>query len=49
MRKNVVAHANLSPGGDKILLEILVQGDYTTVSELGYTSHRRETGVSKLR
>jgi dolichol-phosphate mannosyltransferase len=49
MRKNVVAHANLSPGGDKILLEILVQGDYTTVSELCYTSHRRETGVSKLR
>jgi dolichol-phosphate mannosyltransferase len=49
MRKNVVAHANLNPVGDKILLEILVQGDYTTVSELGYSSHRREAGVSKLR
>jgi len=49
MRKNVVAHTNLSPGGDKILLEILVQGDYATVSELGYTSHRRAAGVSKLR
>jgi dolichol-phosphate mannosyltransferase len=48
IRRNVVAHANLSPVGYKILLEILVQGDYTKISELGYTFHRREPGVGKL-
>jgi dolichol-phosphate mannosyltransferase len=49
LRRDIVAHANLSPVGDKILLEILVQGNYSKVSEFGYTSHRRETGASKLR
>ena len=49
MRKDVVAHANLSPVGDKILLEILVQGNYRKVSELGYTPHRRGAGIGKPR
>ena len=47
-KKSVTAHANLSPVGYKILLEILVQGDYTTVSEVGYTFDKRENGVSKF-
>ena len=47
-KKNVIAHANLSPVGYKILLEILVQGDYETVSEVGYTFDKRGSGVSKL-
>jgi dolichol-phosphate mannosyltransferase len=47
-KKSVIAHANLSPVGYKILLEILVQGDYKMVSEVGYTFDKRESGVSKL-
>ncbi|MGB9372144.1 MAG: glycosyltransferase family 2 protein [Halobacteriota archaeon] len=47
-KKSVIAHANLSPVGYKILLEILIQGDYTTVSEVGYTFDKRENGVSKF-
>ncbi len=34
--KDVIERANLNPVGDKILLEILVQGDYATVSEIAY-------------
>jgi dolichol-phosphate mannosyltransferase len=47
-KKRVIEHANLSPVGYKILLEILVQGDYDTVSEVGYTFDKRENGVSKF-
>jgi dolichol-phosphate mannosyltransferase len=47
-KKSVIADANLSPVGYKILLEILVQGDYKTVSEVGYTFDKRGGGVSKL-
>jgi dolichol-phosphate mannosyltransferase len=48
VKRDVVAHANLNPAGDKILQEILVQGDYTKVSELASTSLKREAGASKL-
>ena len=48
LNKDVVAHARLKPVGYKVLLEILVQGDYATVSEIGYTFDKREAGVSKL-
>ncbi|HYA32973.1 MAG TPA: glycosyltransferase family 2 protein [Candidatus Bathyarchaeia archaeon] len=47
-KKNVIDRANLSPVGYKILLEILVQGDYNTVSEVGYTFEKRENGASKF-
>jgi dolichol-phosphate mannosyltransferase len=46
--KDVIARANLNPVGYKILLEILVQGDYTTVSEIAYKFDKRSAGVSKL-
>jgi dolichol-phosphate mannosyltransferase len=46
--KDVIAHANLNPVGYKILLEILVQGDYTTVSEIPYRFDKRRAGASKL-
>jgi dolichol-phosphate mannosyltransferase len=47
-RRNVIAHANLNPMGYKILLEILIQGTYSTVSEIPYRFDAREAGVSKL-
>jgi len=46
--KDVVAQAHLRPVGYNLLLEILVQGDYETVSEIGYSFDKREVGVSKL-
>ena len=46
--KDVIAHANLNPVGYKILLEILVQGDYKTVSEIPYRFDQRRAGASKL-
>jgi dolichol-phosphate mannosyltransferase len=48
LRKDVIAHANLDPVGYRILLEILVQGDYTTVSEIAYRFDKRGAEVSKL-
>jgi len=47
-RKDVITHANLRPVGYKILLELLVQGSYNTVTEVGYTFGEREAGASKL-
>ncbi len=47
-RKDVIAHADLRPIGYKILLEVLVQGTYTTVAEIGYTFGKRKAGASKL-
>ncbi len=47
-KKEVIAHADLKPVGYKILLELLVQGSYNTVTEIGYTFGKREAGVSKL-
>jgi len=46
--KDVIAHANLNPVGYKILLEILVQGDYKTVSEIPYRFDEKRTGARKL-
>lgn len=40
--------ADFDPEAYKILLEILVQGDYTEVSEIAYRFEQREAGVSKL-
>lgn len=47
-RKDVVSHSDLNPVGYKILLEILVQGAYATVSKVPYRFEKREAGVSKL-
>jgi len=47
-KKSIITHAHLNPVGYKILLEILVQGDYKTASEVGYTFDKRGRGVSKL-
>jgi dolichol-phosphate mannosyltransferase len=48
IRKDVVAHANLNPVGNRILLEILVQGAYTTVSEIPYRDEKRKAGTNKV-
>jgi dolichol-phosphate mannosyltransferase len=48
LHKGVVARANLTPVGYKILLEILVQGHYATVSEIAYRLETRAGGESKL-
>jgi dolichol-phosphate mannosyltransferase len=45
--KDVIARTNLSPVGHKILLEILIQGDYATVSEIAYTFDTQGAGLSK--
>jgi len=50
-RKDVVAHANLNPAGNAILLEILVLGNYKSVSEIEYsvdvrTARARSLGVN---
>jgi len=47
IRKDVVAHANLNPVGNRILLEILVQGAYTTVSEIPDWVEKRKAGTNK--
>jgi dolichol-phosphate mannosyltransferase len=47
IRKDVVAHANLNPVGNRILLEILVQGAYTTVSEIPDWFEKREAGTNR--
>ncbi|MCJ7639272.1 MAG: GtrA family protein [Euryarchaeota archaeon] len=47
MRKDVVTHANLHPSGDNLLLEILVQGEYNSVSEVRDQTNKRNAGVTK--
>ena len=42
LRKDVVTRANLNPVGDNILLELLVQGDYHSVSEVKYEAETRD-------
>jgi dolichol-phosphate mannosyltransferase len=49
LRKDVVTHANLHPSGDNLLLEILVQGDYNSVSEVMDEANKRNAGVTKAR
>jgi dolichol-phosphate mannosyltransferase len=46
--KDVVARTHLTPVGYKILLEILVQGHYATVSEIAFRFETRAGGESKL-
>jgi dolichol-phosphate mannosyltransferase len=48
LHKDVVARARLTPVGYKILLEILVQGHYATVSEIAFRFEPRAGGESKL-
>lgn len=48
LRKEVVDGADLDPAGFKILLEILINGDYKEVSEVGYRFGTRGAGESKL-
>jgi dolichol-phosphate mannosyltransferase len=47
LRKDVVTRANLRPSGDNLLLEILVQGDYHSVSEVRDGAFKRNVGVTK--
>ena len=47
LRKDVVTHANLHPSGDNLLLEILVQGEYNSVSEVRDQTNKRNAGVTK--
>jgi dolichol-phosphate mannosyltransferase len=48
LRKDVVTHANFHPSGDNLLLEILVQGNYHSVSELRDEANKRNAGVMKV-
>ena len=47
-RREVLEGINLSPKGFKILLEVLVKGRYSRVSEIPYTFGVRVRGTSKL-
>ena len=46
LRKDVVTHANLHPSGDNLLLEILVQGNYDSVSEVRDEANKRNAGFT---
>jgi len=48
LRKSVVSQANLKPSGYKILLEVLIEGDYQKAAEVPYRFRVREKGESKL-
>jgi len=48
LNKQVVASADLKPTGYKILLEILVVGQFRSVAEVPYTFRTRASGESKL-
>ncbi|MFB6347233.1 MAG: polyprenol monophosphomannose synthase [bacterium] len=47
-RKSIIEEKLPHPLGYKILLTILVEGDYESVSEIGYTFEPRRAGDSKL-
>jgi glycosyltransferase involved in cell wall biosynthesis len=47
IRRKVIEGVDLRPVGFKILLEILVRGHWTRLSEVPYTFGEREGGVSK--
>jgi dolichol-phosphate mannosyltransferase len=49
IRRRVIEKIRFSPAGFKILLEILVKGDYERYEEVPYTFSAREMGRSKLR
>ena len=46
--QQVVAHAHLKPTGYKILLEILMEGEFQNAAEVPYTFGTRSGGESKL-
>ena len=46
--RQVVAHADLRPTGFKILLEILMEGEFRDITEVPYTFSVRSGGESKL-
>jgi len=48
LNRRVVANANLKPTGYKILLEILMEGEFQNVAEVGYIFTTRSSGESKL-
>jgi dolichol-phosphate mannosyltransferase len=48
LNRRVVANANLKPTGYKILLEILMEGEFQDVAEVPYTFRTRSSGESKL-
>jgi dolichol-phosphate mannosyltransferase len=48
VRRDAVSDVELAPVGYKILLEILVRGDYGGVREVPYVFRERERGESKL-
>ncbi len=48
LRREVIAQAELDPIGWKILLEVLVKGDYHTVHEIPYSFAARDRGASKM-
>ena len=47
-KKEVIKDAKLKPTGYKILLEILVLGNYNKAVEVGFEFGKRSAGVSKL-
>jgi len=47
-RREVVAGASLKPTGYKILLEILIEGEFQKVAEVPYSFKARHLGASKL-
>lgn len=48
LHKSVVEGIELDPIGWKILLEVLVKGNYQTVHEIPYVFHARDAGESKM-
>jgi dolichol-phosphate mannosyltransferase len=48
LRRSVIKNAKLNPLGYKILLEILVKGDFKKMSETPYVFQNRTVGKSKL-
>ena len=47
--KQAIVNANLNPTGYKILLEILMQGEFRSIAEVPYIFRTRTSGESKLR
>lgn len=48
LRRDVIKDAKLNPLGYKILLEILILGNYNKVTEISYKFAKREYGETKL-
>ena len=48
-KKQAIVNANLNPTGYKILLEILMQGEFRSIAEVPYIFRTRTSGESKLR